>query len=279
MVGIDLDKIREWYRKELGFEIPDVKLIEVPGQYVPEQVKSHMFLIPPIKFWDDMDKDVVYGSFDLALGLLCIDPIFCGQSRNQIESEFEQLVQSWFNEKDMIEAQLQELKTFTEQHDGCRIYVFPTYKEVISKNVGQLYFDCQIAHEFCHIEQWKRGLGGKYPYISEAPAIIVQYLYGLSHTNLAKLKSMNEAVVSGMGWSLSSGIDEILNKRGIAGYNAIQNTMSFTFSPNPKRDIRKFRKIFDMPRYANMEATTIYLLARKELTGFGSDVTYDGLYH
>ena len=262
MQTLKLDRIREWYQTRLGIVIPKTKLIDIFSQYIPEGMESGFFLVPPIRSWDEIHGDSFQASKQSALKLLHNDPDFSGISHNRLKSQFERLVVEEIENYQGKVKSSQQLKEYTEQEGGERVYVFPGYRRLAEegvKNEGQVIVDSLLAHELLHGEQERRGLNARFPNIKEGPAWVLQFLYGADHLELGdyvkQLQKLSQRLNPTQNYSTRE--QQYATNVNI-GIEVVTQRLGIDLNGNSKEQLEKFRSIFEMPRYGQLETEVIY---------------------
>lgn len=269
MQTIELDRIREWYQTRLGIVIPRTDLIDIPDQYIPEGMESVLFLVPPIRDWDEIDGNAFQASKQSALDLLCNDPDFSGFSHDTLCFQFEELVRDEIENYRRKTISSQQLREYTEQRGGESVYAFPGYKRLTKEGIGKderAIIDSFLAHELFHWEQERRGLNAKFPYIKEGSAWVLQFLYGADHMGLRDYVNRSQEISQRLNPNQNASTREQQYATNVnIGIEVVTQHLGIDLNGNSKEQLERFTSVFEMPRYGQLETEVIYRYLKPKL--------------
>lgn len=269
MQALELDRIREWYQTRLGIVIPRTELIDIPDQYIPEGMESALFLVPPLRSWDEIDGDAFQASKQSALDLLCNNPDFSEFSHGRLCFQFEELVRDEIENYRRKTKSSQQLKEYTEQRCGERVYTFPVYRRLTKEGIGkdeQAIINSLIAHELLHGEQERKGLNVKFPNIKEGPAWVLQFLYGADHMELGDYVKRLQEISQRLNPNQNASTREQQYATNmIIGIEVVTQHLGIDLNGNSKEQLEKFTSVFEMPRYGQLETEVIYRCLKPKL--------------
>jgi hypothetical protein len=253
--------IVEWYQHRLGWEIVIPNLINVPKHLNNSSFKP-LLMVPPIRSWDELNQDALEQSRDMALEKLITNPRYAHFGNSHITQAFGELARQSIEEFQAKYQGSQELKEFTEQSTGDRIFLFDSFIELYQNALDSgpaVIVDSFLAHELLHIEQEKRGLNEKYPYFKEGPAWVLQLLYGADQIGI------NEYIECFEQFNNEQQVNADPNKRISQYHQTVEvevkvliERLDLKLNENIGDQLQKFQTIFEQPRYSLMQAQVMY---------------------
>lgn len=261
-------RLRKWYQTELGIATQESELIDLPEECVPDDMQHCLFLVPPIRRWEEIDRLAFETSKQAAWELLCADKDFTSVPATLLKSQFDKLVREEISRYDEKIDSSQKLAEYIGQRGGV-IYAFPMYRRLISENVcpeDMSVLDSFLAHELLHIEQERRGFNVKYPNVREGVAWVLQFLYGHDKMGFEEYIDRFEEFSRRLNPSQSFSMREQHHAMNVdSGIEAVLKILDINLRGNSKEQLKRFRSVFEMPRYSQLEAEVIYRSSKQRL--------------
>jgi len=194
-----------------------------------------------------------------ALDLLYLDSEV---SENNLSAIFEKLVKKeidTYQEKMKLSKQLKE---FSEQENGDRIYILPAYERLTKTGHEfdiQTVINSVLAHEILHVDQERRGLNIKYPSIKEGVAWVLQLLYGIDHIDLVEYMTnfQKSSQIINPNENQSNREQQYATNVTI-GLDVVMQNLNIDLRGNINEQLKKFMNVFDIPLSEKMESEVIY---------------------
>jgi len=264
---IDIDPIKKWFAEKLDMQIPETQLIYVPETFICEDLEGTLLFTPGFMSIGEVDFNAMESTINLALSYMMMDREFSGYRKQGIEFHLRKAVKEILDLSVELMKKDQNLVRYIKQHTGERIYILPSYVELweSAQLEDRINIESQFVHELFHNEQKRRKLIQKYPSLIEAPAWILQFLYGASFIGYSEYRRRHNILMINHRAGYNPTTDETLLKIAQIkqrtlniGQSVLTRTLDINMKGDPNRQLEKFKSIFSSPRYENMAAMVAY---------------------
>ncbi len=207
MLESHLDHVRNWYKERLDYDIPEVRLVEVPDDLIYDSIGNSLLFVPTGVPYDELNQQNLEQSISDALFLFGKNiPGF-----NQLKQVFFGPVLKQYVEEILRYGETEDdspLDQFVHQHPENTVYVNERVTTIFRRRHKEEYthvFRAFLAHEIFHLIQQQRGDQRDFPFSIEGVAMAIERTYATellgSEAEAAWLiKKFNERAYSQKGF-------------------------------------------------------------------------------